>query len=335
MPSLNVPPPPSNFSFIETPRWLYILWRKLTEIGVIDHDNLGNVAGVDVTSTDTEQNKHVSNANGKKWENHVDATSNVHGVTGTFLGSDNTATLTNKTISGLSNTLTNLRHGTEVDSPSSGVHGVSGSIVGTTDSQTLTNKTMAAGSNTFSGFLHGSQVDNPSSGIHGVTGSVVGTSDSQTLSNKTLTTPIINGVTDGSSAGAGVVGEELRSAVAVGSAIALTTTEFNDVTSLSITAGDWDLYGVVCFTTGGALTATNFVAGFSTTSGNFSTGLTQGDNRIDSPLSPVSASSDTCLTLPQYRITISSTTTYYLKCASTFAAGSVSAYGRISARRRR
>ncbi|NIR13694.1 MAG: hypothetical protein GWN86_06990 [Desulfobacterales bacterium] len=59
----------------------------------------------------------------------------------TFVFNAFAATLTNKTINGDNNTLSNLDHGAEVDNPTV-AHGATGAVVGTTNTQTLTNKTL-------------------------------------------------------------------------------------------------------------------------------------------------------------------------------------------------
>lgn len=55
---------------------------------------------------------------------------------------DQAQTFTNKTIVGTANSISGLRHGTEVDNPTTGAHGVTGTIVGTTDTQSFSNKSI-------------------------------------------------------------------------------------------------------------------------------------------------------------------------------------------------
>ena len=110
----------------------FLLWLDTFRINTnnVDSDKAdkvtgatdGNLAGLDATGNLTDSGKAPPS--------------------GDIVGTTDTQTLTNKTIDGDNNSLSNLDHGAEVDNPSSGVHGVAGSVVGTTDTQTLSNKTL-------------------------------------------------------------------------------------------------------------------------------------------------------------------------------------------------
>jgi hypothetical protein len=109
------------------------------------------------------------------------AASTAHGVSSPLVGITDVQSLANKVVNALNNTITNLRHGTEVDNPTA-AHGVE-EIVGTDETQVLKNKTIYGQYNTVRNMRHGIEVDNPLA-AHGAEGAVVGTSNVQVLLNK-------------------------------------------------------------------------------------------------------------------------------------------------------
>ena len=92
-----------------------------------------------------------------------------------------------------------------------------------------------------------------------------------------------------------------------------TSSTYGDCTSITLTAGVWDI-SALAVTTGGS-GVTSFLFGIGTASGTGSSGLTFGDNLI---AIPVPSTGDSSGSLPQYRVAISSTTTYYAKVRSTY-----------------
>lgn len=110
MTQVQVPPPPPIGSDEKTIfRWwnqIYtrltaasqVLWESidkanstLSDLEERSHSQLDNVLSVDETDTDTTKNKHTSNALEKASADHRDATS-AHGVSGTLVGTGDTAT---------------------------------------------------------------------------------------------------------------------------------------------------------------------------------------------------------------------------------------------------
>lgn len=109
-----------------------------------------------------------------------------------------------------------------------------------------------------------------------------------------------------------------------------TSTQWGDLVNISLTAGDWDVSMVLDGINNGS-TQTVFQGGISTTSGNSATGLTFGDNAAGA-LVPT-AVTDSSISISNYRMKLTGTTTVYLKYFATYAVGTPQAKGRISARR--
>jgi hypothetical protein len=138
----------------------------------------------------------------------------------------------------------------------------------------------------------------------------------------------IQGVTDASDAGAGNVGEIVTSLAAIGSLLSLTTNTAGNITSISLTAGDWDVEGNANFTETTA-TASARTAGINTVSATLPTDGTECNCGVQSTLT----SEKNSIALPRKRISLAGTTTVYLVAFATFSAGTVGVYGAITARR--
>lgn len=139
----------------------------------------------------------------------------------------------------------------------------------------------------------------------------------------TLTTPNITGVTNGSNATAGSVGEIMT---ASGTGVALSNNVSANLCSVTLTPGDWQVYGNALIT-GSALTAAN--AGVNTTSGTSPGTSLLGQYVSSTTFSAIGWS------VPTQRFSISANTTIYLVGTGAFSSGSCAGNGSILARRER
>jgi hypothetical protein len=118
---------------------------------------------------------------------------------------------------------------------------------------------------------------------------------------------MILGTTAGNSANTGFVGEYIESYVSAVNFPA--TSVWGDATSLSLSAGDWDVTVMNYYTKGGA-TVTSWRAGISTTSGNSTTGMLLGENHVIRSTTPPDGDS---LPIANYRLSSNAAFTVYAK----------------------
>ena len=158
----------------------------------------------------------------------------------------------------------------------------------------------------------------------------------QTLTGiKTFETQLIGkGTATNDSASAGYIGEYIESVI--GSTSMPASGTYGEVTSISLTAGDWDISAAVQFEANGATySRVDLEALIGTATGDNITGATLGSTYfyIDHTSGDTSWAGYT-IAIPGARKSISGTTTYYLKVyPGTYSAGTPKCRGRISARR--
>ena len=141
----------------------------------------------------------------------------------------------------------------------------------------------------------------------------------------------IKGTNTNNNAAAGDVGEYIESTIAVGAAVSLTTGVVTNITSISLTAGDWDVSGVVLMDSGATTNVTRVTGGISSTSATAD--VTKGYySHIHSGYVPGSGQFR-AMPLNTSRFSLSGTTTIYLLALANFTVSTCTAYGTISARR--
>ncbi len=163
------------------------------------------------------------------------------------------------------------------------------------------------------------------------------TASSATITNATISQLIVStitptnivGTTTNNSATVGSVGEYIESVV--GAASFPSTGAYGDLTTIALTAGDWDVTAIGLMS--GGTTTSNWSMGISVTSGNSSAGLVAGSNFADSIIPNTPGVANAFTSIPNYRMSLAAPATVYFKYRSSYSVGTPNLAGRISARR--
>jgi hypothetical protein len=144
----------------------------------------------------------------------------------------------------------------------------------------------------------------------------------------------IVGTATNDNACAGCVGEVITSTVVAGSAVSLTTATAANVTSVSLTPGDWDCRATVARTLGASTSVTKLVGSISTTTGTVTTqGLDSSDTLTTAANVMGATGTDSKVGLA--RQSLAATTTVFLVAQDTFTVSTDAAYGTLTCRRAR
>lgn len=134
----------------------------------------------------------------------------------------------------------------------------------------------------------------------------------------------LTGVTNASSAAAGKIGQMIESNA---SAIPLTNGVVGNITSISLPAGEWDVYGEIQLVSSATGVMTSFSGGISTTS------ATDAGFPYKTTIYANNNSTVAQYPTPRRLLQLSATTTVYLVASTVFGSGTVAAAGYLHARR--
>jgi hypothetical protein len=155
-----------------------------------------------------------------------------------------------------------------------------------------------------------------------------------TLTAATVAPTNVTGTTTNNDAATGAIGEYIESEVLFGSAVSLTNATPANVTSISLTAGDWDVSGNVGLSLAAATTVTRTIGCVNTTSATLTATPGKGSwVDVRTPAAPTGLGH--VYPVGTRRLSLASTTTVYLVARADFAVDTAAAFGCIRARRAR
>ena len=141
----------------------------------------------------------------------------------------------------------------------------------------------------------------------------------------------IIGTNTNDNAAAGYVGEYISSDVPLASPLSLTSGDTLSVTSISLTAGDWDVSGVVSFIPAATTNQTLLIGNISLVNATLDATLGR-DIRLATP-PQVTGGTINSISTKNVRLSLSATTTVYLCALAVFTISTMTVYANISARR--
>lgn len=134
----------------------------------------------------------------------------------------------------------------------------------------------------------------------------------------------------------GSIGEVITSSIVTGSSIVLTSVTSANVTSIALSAGDWDVDGRVCFTLASTTTMGYLSGGINTVSATLPVNNAGVVTHVGAGTNATTdVTVDPSLSISRVRINIATPTTIFLVARAKFGTSTCRAYGAIYARRSR